>query len=243
MTINQPSDRYLFRRFIGYMTLDKPKVSFAFLLLLLQAIIGLLGPYIWAIAIDQNIIGRNFDGLPAISLFYVITTMSWGVVTYYMLWIMSNIGVHSLYEIRKDTFRHLQDVGLDFYDETPSGQIVARAMEDIEALRGWFSGGIIFALTGLVFSIGAIIVMFTISPLLALISLSILPIMVIISIASKKYARAGWAKVRTVNGKLVELINENVLGIRISQSFANEKTIWTNLRRSTNRCMIPLNEQ
>lgn len=217
------SDTYLFRRFTNYLLYKKKLLGKAFIFLILATGLALIGPYIMAIALDDFIILGKKEGILPMALIYFLVYFLRAIALFFMLWNMSNIGYSIIYKLRKDTFDHLQEIGMKYYNETPHGDIISRVMQDTSILQGWFSGSILYSISGIFFTLAAFIIMIFISPFLTLISLVIIPFIFLVTKASQKYARVAWSKTRVINSKITSNMTENIMGIRVSQSYARKQ--------------------
>ncbi len=110
-----------------------------------------------------------------------------------------------------------------FFDKRSAGSILVRILNDVNSLQELFTNGIINLLMDIIMLSGIIVILFVLSPKLALAVLVILPIMFLISTKLRRTIRRAWQSVRIQKSRLNSHLNESMQGIRITQSFSQEK--------------------
>ncbi len=136
---------------------------------------------------------------------------------------MNQLGQGVIYDLRKHLFSHVQGLSHRFFDQRSAGSILVRILNDINSLQELFTNGVINLLMDMILLIGIIIILFTLSPELTLAVMVILPIMFFISTSLRKKIRRSWQLVRLKQSKLNSHLNESIQGIRVTQSFTQEK--------------------
>ncbi|WML48674.1 ABC transporter ATP-binding protein [Neobacillus sp. PS3-34] len=136
---------------------------------------------------------------------------------------MNALGQGVIYDLRKHLFTHVQSLSHRFFDQRSAGSILVRIMNDINSLQELFTNGVINVLTDMVLLIGVCFILFTLSPQLTLAIMVILPIMFFISTSLRQNIRRSWQTVRMKQSKLNSHLNESMQGIRVTQSFTQEK--------------------
>lgn len=126
--------------------------------------------------------------------------------------------------LRDNLFRHLQTLSVDFYSHHKTGDLVAYAINDIQAVRFVFGGGFVQALDGITISLVSIIFMArTINPILTVMALAPVPIAAFIMIKIGKLIRERFKKVQEAFASISDKVQENLSGIRVIKAFAQEK--------------------
>lgn len=179
----------------------------------------LIGVYTLDKAIKEKDMGLLTILVISIGILY---TISYIANVYRIKW-MNELGQSVIYDLRKHLFTHVQNLSHRFFDQRSAGSILVRIMNDINSLQELFTNGAINLLMDIVLLIGIIIILFTLSPTLTLAVLVILPIMFFISTSLRKNIRRAWQLVRLKQAKLNSHLNESIQGIRVTQSFTQEK--------------------
>lgn len=133
------------------------------------------------------------------------------------------LGISIETEMRRRIFDHLQKLPFRFYDNQKTGHLVARVTKDLEDVGEVAHHGPEDAFIAVMTFIGSFVLMFTIHPVLALITGLVVPPMTWIS---TRYGSAMTQTMRTLFGRVGDFnarIEENVGGIRVVQAFANEE--------------------
>lgn len=133
------------------------------------------------------------------------------------------LGQGVIYDLRKHLFSHVQRLSHRFFDSRSAGSILVRIMNDINSLQELFTNGIINLLMDVVSLVGIIVILLVLSPKLALAIMVVLPIMFYISTKLRRNIRRSWQNVRIQQSRLNSHLNESMQGIRITQSFSQEK--------------------
>ncbi len=138
-------------------------------------------------------------------------------------WFIFNAGRDVEYELRAAFLSHLHKLGAAFYRKMSAGEIMSRSTGDLLQVRLLFGFGVL-NLVNVVFAFGsALQVMLTISWRLTLVSLIMLPLIILLgrSVSRQLYTRTR-ANQETL-GKLTEVLQNNMAGVRVVRSFALER--------------------
>ncbi|UJL48228.1 ABC transporter ATP-binding protein [Virgibacillus sp. NKC19-16] len=142
--------------------------------------------------------------------------------TFRIKWV-NLLGQNVIYDLRQHLFSHVQRLSHRFFDSRSAGSILVRIMNDINSLQELFTNGIINLLMDTVMLTGIMVVLFVLSPELALAVLIVLPLMFFISTKLRRTIRRSWQEVRIQQSRLNSHLNEGLQGIRITQSFSQER--------------------
>ena len=222
-TLGKAYDGRLFKRLLIYLKPYRMQVSLGILLLLLGTFLELLGPYLIKIAIDKHIITKVSKGLITIVAIYLMVLCFHFVVAVWRVYIMQWIGQHVIFDIREKIFRHLQKLSLSYFDNNPIGRLVTRITTDVETLNDWFSAGLVSIFGDVFLLLGIIIVMINIQWKLALITFSVLPLLIYITVFFRKRIRTAYRDIRTRIARINSYLQENISGMVVVQIFGREK--------------------
>ncbi|SDC23399.1 ABC transporter ATP-binding protein [Shouchella lonarensis] len=136
---------------------------------------------------------------------------------------MNRLGQYVIFDIRKKLFNHIQHLSHRFFDQRSAGSILVRVINDVNSLQDLFTNGVVNLLMDIVMLIGIVVILFTLSPQLALVILIILPIMFFISTKLRRKIRRAWQTVRIRQSRLNSHLNESIQGIRVTQAYAQEQ--------------------
>jgi len=144
-----------------------------------------------------------------------------------------SLGVELL--LRQTLYDHLQSLELGFFDRQQTGQLMSRATVDLQSVRFFLGYGLVWILqSGLTISFTAV-AMIVIDPVLAIIALSPVPFVVWVS---ARYGRRSRPALQEVQQRIAELTanaEEDIGGVRVVKSFAQENRRYANFERSASR--------
>ena len=204
-------------------------------LMLIASAASVAGPYFVKIAIDSGLDANNIQTLrDTILAFLAISVVQW-VCTYYRVNIMAWVGQAVIYDLRKRLFAHLQDLSLGFYSRYSVGRVITRAINDVETLRDFLTWALL-AIARDVFTLALIIiVMLDMDIHLALLTFSVLPFMILITIVFRRASRVAYRKVRAAISWVNSVLAENVNGVRVVQAFSRQKINYEHFKDYVNR--------
>jgi ATP-binding cassette subfamily B protein len=166
----------------------------------------------------------DYQGLAVMVCIMVGLLLVQSLVQYYNTYLSGWLGQNIIRDIRIALFRHLLELRLKFYDNTPIGRLVTRTISDIETLSDVFSEGLA-AIAGDILQIIVILaVMFSIDWQLTLVSLAMLPLLLISTYIFKEKIKASFNEVRTAVANLNSFVQEHITGMSIVQIFNSEET-------------------
>ncbi|HZJ56985.1 MAG TPA: ABC transporter ATP-binding protein [Clostridia bacterium] len=220
--LEKPFNREQFVRLLRYMKPFTKQIIVTLILMIVAAVSGLLGPYFLQIAIDDYIEVADFNGLTMITLLFLGSNLINMVCMKQRVYIMSSVGQRVLYRIRQDLFEHIQGLSFTFYDTRPAGKILVRIINDVNSLGDLLTNGIINVLTDFFTLIIAIFIMAYINLRLTLVTLSTVPLLMILVGVLKRRIRRRWQEVRKKNSNMNAYLHENLAGMRVTQAFVRE---------------------
>lgn len=144
-------------------------------------------------------------------------------LTYIRGILLNRMGQKILVELRKELFTHIENLSLKELDKTPVGTFVTRVTNDTNSLSDLFTNVLISFVTNIVTMIYGIVLMAMGSGRLTLVTLSVVPVLIVVSILFRKISRAQFRKVTYNNSKLNAFLSENLSGMKITQIFNREE--------------------
>jgi ABC-type multidrug transport system fused ATPase/permease subunit len=126
------------------------------------------------------------------------------------------------YDLRNMLYRHLQRLSFSFHDDSETGQLMSRMTIDIEAVRNFFPLALLRAALAVVTFVAVAGYLWSLDALLALVTLTSVPLLLLLSIQVAQQLRPLWFNVQNENGALSTVMQENLSGVRVVKSFARE---------------------
>ena len=210
--------------FLSYFMNHKGLFAVDLLCAVLIAAIDLMFPLVTRSALYDMLPGQMyrtfFTVMVAVVGCYVLRSFLQFIVAYYG----HTFGIRVEADIRKDLFRHMQEMSFDFYDQNRTGALMSRLTSDLFELTELAHHGPEDLLTSTLTIIGALAVMASIRWQLAVIVALMIPIFLIVVMTMRRSmgnaSRAAKEKTAHINQE----IESSLSGVRTAKAFANEGT-------------------
>ena len=180
------------------------------------------GPYLIKVALDEGIAQGDAGRLGQAVALYGLAGAAFWVGTFLRIRIMAATGQNIIYDLRRQLFDHLQTLALSFYSRYATGRLVSRLVNDVSVIREFIVWAIIAVARDLFDLIGITAAMFALNWQLSLLSFLVLPLMAVATELFRRRARESYRRVRAAVGWVNAVLNENIVGVRVVQSFSRE---------------------
>ena len=194
----------------------------AFFAMLAVTGLTLYTPYLVKEAIDGPIAGGDVAGLNRVALLMLLALFGLYLASMAQRYLLSWVGQKVLADLRSELFRHLQELPLAYHDNHIIGVTISRVISDVGVINQLLSQGLITLTGDSLLLAGIIIVMLSLNAELALVTFSIIPVIVLATMIFARRAKAAFRKTRARNAHMIGDLAENLSGIRVIQAFANE---------------------
>ncbi|MGB2895365.1 MAG: ABC transporter ATP-binding protein [Anaerolineales bacterium] len=172
--------------------------------------------------IDDGILANNRAALFRITQTYGLLTIVQVLNVFGFIYLAGVLGERVQYDLRKNTFNHLQNLSLSYFDRTPVGWIMSRVTSDSERIAQLVTWGLLDVTWGLLNIGTAVYFMVVINLQLALIVLMIIPILIVIAAQFKTKILLQFRLVRKINSKITGAYNEQIAGVRVIKALNRE---------------------
>ncbi len=194
----------------------------ASVLLGLNALAALAGPRLVGMGVDRGIVDEDMGWLLIAAGLFLATVVLIRVLSYASTMVTARLGQNLLFALRIRVFAHLQRLGLDYYDREMAGRIMTRMTSDITALQSLLQSGFIDALVQGVTFVGALLVLVSMSPPLALVVLTIVPPLAGATLMFRTRSEEAYGRVRDRIAAVNANFQESISGVRVAQAFGRE---------------------
>ena len=203
--------------------------AFMFMAGALDAIIVLFQRY----AIDSFIIRNSTNGLVWFGIALALVTGVQALNTFFLVKFANDLSISVCYDFRRVGFAHLQRLSFSYYDKTQVGWIVARLASDTYSLAGvmtWAFFDFVWA-----FSVALFVTIFLLilNWKLALIMLSVMPVLAVCTIIFQKWILKYQREIRKYNSKITGGFNEGIMGAKTSKILGTEPVNLREFKRDT----------
>ncbi len=215
-------DPKLTRRLLPFLRPYRGRVAVAILAMLVYSVASYAQPWLIGIAVrdyvdtgDSNGVAKVGVGLIALALVSWIAQWVQRIQTGY-------IGHRILLSMRTQLFNHLQRLSLRFYDREEVGRVMSRVTSDVAVLQDLLSSGALNVLADLFGLVLIVFFLFQLDVQLALISMSVIPVLALAMVIWQRHAQRAFIEVRLAIAQVNSSLNENVSGVRVVQSLGRE---------------------
>ncbi|MGH2524931.1 MAG: ABC transporter ATP-binding protein, partial [Anaerolineales bacterium] len=143
--------------------------------------------------------------------------------TFLRVRIMAVTGQSVIYDLRRQMFDHLQALSLGFFSRYAVGRLVSRMVNDVSVLREMVVWAMLAVARDLFDLVGITVAMLALNLQLSLLSFLFLPLMAIATAIFRRRARESYRQVRSAIGWVNAVLSENIVGVRVVQSFSREE--------------------
>lgn len=210
-------------RILAYLGPYKRRVVLGYIALTISVGMQLLTPRLVEYVIDRGLTRPNYHAVTVGSLTIIIVGATLGIFTYARSYIFQYLAERVSYDVRNELYQHMQRLSFSFFDTAHTGQLMSRATEDVNSIRRF----LMMSLRSIIQSLGMLIVITTILVLtdwkLALISMSVMPILIFTALYFGKTIRPKFLAVQQQFGVMTNVMQENLSGARVVRAFAREE--------------------
>jgi ATP-binding cassette, subfamily B, multidrug efflux pump len=198
--------------------------------IVVYTLLGLVGPYLMGVALDAFIATRNASGLAAVALLMLGAFLVGNAFQLAASWLMAGISQRALQRLRGELFRHLQTLSLEFFERRPSGELMSRLTNDVDAINQAVAQNVTSLLASTLSMVGILVAMFVLDRWLALASLVVVPIMFWFTRFVAVYTRKGFKDLQKHLGGLNGVMEEAISGQRVVMLFRRNESVLARFR-------------
>lgn len=180
-------------------------------------------PWLIMLGINWGVNDGNVNHVHLVGLAFLAATLVHFASNYLQFVFVAKVGQGILFSMRTQMFDHLQSLSPSFFHRTAVGRIMSRSQSDINQIQETFEL-IIVALADLLSLFGIVIIMLVIDWQLALVSLSIVPVLFLVLIFWQRFARRSFMRIRRAIAMVNGEYNQSITGVRVVQSL-NRQTV------------------
>jgi ATP-binding cassette subfamily B protein len=212
-----------------FYTYLKPYKASFLKLIVLMVLLGIMDatfPLLSKYAIDEFVRRGSLDGLPLFIGMYLSAVLALSLLILVFIKIAGRLETTIAHDIRRLGFIQLQELPLSYYDNKAVGWLLARMTSDITRLSETISWGIVDLAWGLAIMTGISIYMIILNPFLAMITLSVVPLLAVLSIVFQKKILSAQRKIRKINSQITGAFNEDIQGAKTTKTLVREEKTW-----------------
>ncbi len=185
--------------------------------------IWILFPQVIRRAVDGLLQGVTRQKLLTYALLLLAVAAFKGIFQFLTRWVVIGISREIEFDLRNDLFRHLEGLSYSYYQRTRTGDIMARATNDLNAVRMLLGPAIMYSANTIVFTAGALAFMLSISPKLTLYAFLPLPVVSIVVQYFGKRIHERFERIQAMFSEISARAQENFSGARVIRAYVQEE--------------------
>ena len=209
-------------RLMTYIWPYRRHATIAMVAVLLYTVGNVAVPWLMMTGITWAVEPEDVSRLHIIGLVFLGVTILHFGANFVQFIYMPKVGQGILYSLRTGMFNHLQELSPSFFHRTPVGRIMSRSQSDVLQLQETFEL-IVQSFSDLLSLVGIIAFMLFIDWQLALVSMSILPVLFFVLGYWQKFARHSFMRIRRAIAMVNGEYNQNITGVRVVESFNRQE--------------------
>ncbi len=190
---------------------------------LLHNCIWILFPLVIREAVDGLHGGVTRHKLATYALLLLAVAGTKGIFQYLTRWIVIGVSREIEFDLRNDLFAHLEKLSYPYYQRTRTGDIMARATNDLNAVRMLLGPAIMYSANTIVFTAGALAFMLSISPRLTFYAFLPLPLVSVVVQYFGKLIHERFEKIQAMFSEISARVQENFSGVRVVRAYVQEE--------------------
>src|SRR5918997_4720938 len=194
----------------------------AFLALLLASAASLTTPQLIRIAIDKGIAPRSLNVILLAVGGLAGAALLRGLFQFLQGYLAERASQGVAYDLRNVLFEKIERLGFGYYDRVETGQLVTRLTSDVEQIRTFAGSGVVQLAAAVVMLVGTATLLFLTDWRLALLSLTIVPVIAVLLLRFVRRIGPLFRGVQQTLGRLNSVLQEDLAGIKVIRTFARE---------------------
>ncbi len=257
-------DSRLIRRLGAYLRPYWWQAAISSISITLKSLSDVAGPYLVMVGIDRyfpagksghsisvlgssaslpNLLTRHLptdpaQGITRLALIYLAFLVSAYLFEFIQTYLMQWTGQKIMFDLRRDIFRHMQQMHIGFFDNHAVGRLVTRITSDVDAINEMFTGGILAIVDDFFTLMIMAIVMLRINWWLALLAFAVLPLILIVTRLFRNSVRESYRRVRAAIARINSFTQEHVSGMSVVQLFNREERAYNDFEAVNRLHMI-----
>jgi ATP-binding cassette subfamily B protein len=225
-------DSRLLRRLLEYLRPYRWRVALALALVAVVTPLELAPPMLFQGAIDRFFVpwmrhsitkAQVERGTLLICAVFLAVLIFDFLAQYIQIRIMQRVGQQTMYDMRREIFRHLQRLPMSYFDHNPVGRLVTRVTTDVDALNDLFAAGVVTMINDFFLLAVMAAWLFSIDKRLALDALAVLPFILVVTYFFRQFVRDANRRIRTAIARINAFLQEYISGMSTVQIFNREQ--------------------
>lgn len=192
------------------------------LLVIACSAMNMVSPYLSGTIVNEVILNGRTNILIPMVIIIVATTTLRSVLRYVFQLLFEYVSQNTIFDIRRDIYRNLNELDFSFYDKNRTGDIMAKMTGDIDAVRHFVSWVIYMVFENILIFIFGVGVMFSINSGFAIALLLLTPPIAFFARKLSLEVKPAFSGIRMQFSRLNTIVQENISGNRVVKAFTKE---------------------
>ncbi len=192
---------------------------------LISISINVLSPYIGKLLIDEGIMHADPNAIMRYALILIAIAAGGWILGFARGNLSGRINQKLLFGMRSTVFRHMEEMDIANVNVERTGKIISLIINDISAIGDVTTSGMIEAMVGSLTLVSSLYVMSTLHIWLSLATVSVVPLMLLLSRYFAIKTRQAYRLTREKLSELTSSVEQSVSGSRVAQSFSERRSI------------------
>lgn len=222
--MNKPSTGSIIKRLFLIGMKFRSWFIFALVISILLSVTSTFRPYLTMQIVDNDIIKLGDKGLMMKHIYWLVgLVLMETFLNFFLVYFSNFISQNVIRDIRETLYKKLIYFKTSFFDKTPIGQLVTRAVGDVETIATVYTDGFLMVFGDILRIVFVLVMMFNTNEHLSYISIAILPLMVVITRFFQKRLKKAFGDERTWTANQNSFVQERLAGMQLIQVFNRQE--------------------
>ena len=208
--------------FYSFLKKHNRSMALGLVLVTVISVLAIAKPIVSGSIVDDVITDGQYELLPRLIALLILITVLRGVLRFWSQVIFETCSQDVLYSMRDTVYRKLLQQDFNFYNKKRTRDLLSRQTGDMDAIRHFIAFVIYQVYENVFLFFFALIMVFTVSPKLALCMCIVLPFALLVTLSQTKNGRPRFQKIREQFSSLNTFVQENISGNRVVKAFSKE---------------------
>jgi ATP-binding cassette, subfamily B, bacterial len=151
------------KKLLSFMVDEKRRLILAFVAMLINAVLNLLGPLLIGYAINVYFQAKQYHGVIVVAGILLCMYLAALVISYFQTKLMGGVGQRMLFSLRNALFNKLLELPVDFFNQNKAGDLISRINNDTDKLNQFFAQSLVQFMSSIIIMTGAAVFLLSIN--------------------------------------------------------------------------------
>jgi len=225
-------------RLFSYLKKYKSLATAAYICLLFSTLLGMAYPYLIKVVIDGALSGQQGNFLVLAGVALVAISLVQAAFAFGQGYLNESLSQRIAFDVRTALYDRMQRLSFAFHDRAQTGDLMSRTTSDVDSVRMFFSNGVMNGLNVTLTFLAVTAVLVSINWRLALVSLSLIPVLALRAVLMGRRLRSLFMAVQRQFARLSATLQESIAGVRVVKAFAREEFEIEKFGRESHKLMM-----